>query len=278
MTNSDKSNNNQHKKQQQGGQQPLLTPASVALSLSPPRVPPHGTALRKLYTSSSPLAAHNLLDGNNNNNIAHQESNDENNNNNLYQSHTLTSRLLQLNPLPSYSHNFHRSHPHLPSSLSIPDTLTRFLGAMLPLNYQHTFRDEGHFKSVADGLVKLSCPALVGLGGRWREAKDFVELSYLAKEIDIDNDDGNNNRIRGRSKRNGSPNNSSSSSSRGWRRKRIPYRGDDGQQHHPMQYIDLFLPSARGEIGRKNNNSQKDRRIPIRGTILCARGDPILLD
>lgn len=136
---------------------------------------------------------------------------------------------------------------------------------MLPLNYQHAFRDEGHFKSVADGMVKLSCPALVGLGGRWREARDFVELSYLAKEIDIDNDDGNS-RTRGRSKRNGSPN----SSSRGWRRKRIPYRGDDGQ-HHPMQYVDLFLPSARGG-GLNNNNSQKDGRIPIRGTIFFVHG------
>ena len=120
---------------------------------------------------------------------------------------------------------------------------------------------------ISDGLVKLSCPALVGLGGRWREAKDFVELSYLAKEIDIDNDDGNN-RTRGRSERNGSPN-SSSSSSRGWKRKRIPYRGDVGQ-HHPMQYVDLFLPSARG--GGRNNNSQKDRRIPIRGTIFFVHG------
>ncbi|KAL7529055.1 hypothetical protein ACHAXR_002770, partial [Thalassiosira sp. AJA248-18] len=175
------------KRRQQGEQQqqPLLTPTSVALSLAPPRIPPHGSVLRKLYTHPSKAAAAIIAA------IAADKKGDDNDNND-YQSHTLQSRLLQLisstpnnnNLSPSLLHLAIPPHPHLPTSLSLPDTLTRFLGAILPLDIQHAGRDGGYFKSIADGMVKLTCP-LVGVG-HWKEVWEFVELSRQQQDDDDD--------------------------------------------------------------------------------------------
>lgn len=182
-----------NKKKNDGSQQPLLTSTSVALSLSPPRIPPHNTNLRRLYTTNY--------------------------------------------------------HPHLPTSLSLPDKLTRFIGSTLSIESQHKFRDNGYFRAVANGAVKLSCP-LIGLG-HLKEVREFVELSTGR----IDEDQQQQKQIVSKEK---------IQRRRRWSKRRIPYG-----EHHPMQYIDLFLPSSPRDTSTSNNNNI---RIPIRGTIFFVHG------
>ena len=138
-------------------------------------------------------------------------------------------------------------HPHLPSSLSIPDQLTRFLGTILPLDTQHSFRDNGYFRTVADTAVKLTCPSL-GIR-HWTECKEFIELSRIQSQTNNGKDieDKNNSKRRRR---------------RRWKRRKISY-GD-----HSMQYIDLFLPTS----DVVSNTTKADNRIPIRGTIFFVHG------
>lgn len=99
--------------------QPLLTPASVALSLSPPRTPPYDSPVRKLY--NDPTAARRHLAG-------ILQARDDLNGGDAssdggggYQSHAIASRILQLTSdlkgLPL--------HPHIPSSLSLPVQVRR---------------------------------------------------------------------------------------------------------------------------------------------------------
>ena len=101
--------------------QPLLTPASVALSLSPPRTPPFDSHVRKLYATGDPTAARRHLAR------ILQTRDDLNNDGDAggYQSHTLASRVLQLKSAlsPWVLRNYPTLplHPHLPSSLSLPD-------------------------------------------------------------------------------------------------------------------------------------------------------------
>ena len=168
VTTTKKSNN----QQRQQHHQPLLTPTSVALSLAPPRVPPHGSLLRKLYTHPNAAHRHAVLQ---NDKLGHHNNDERDDSNKGYQSHTLTSRLIQLFTSSS-GRIFLLHHPHLPTSLLFPEQLTRFLGTILPLDFQHSFRDDGYFKSVLDGIVTLSCPLVTV--GHWREAREFLELSH----------------------------------------------------------------------------------------------------
>jgi len=143
-------------------------------------------------------------------------------------------------------------HPHLPTSLSIPDQLTRFLGTILPLDTQHSFRDNGYFRAVADTAVKLTCPSL-GIR-HWTECKEFIELSRIQSHSNNGKDtsiEDNNNSKRKRRRR--------------WTRRKIAY-GD-----HSMQYIDLFLPTS--PAAESNTTTKKyDSRIPVRGTIFFVHG------
>ena len=138
-------------------------------------------------------------------------------------------------------------HPHLPTSLSIPDQLTRFLGTILPLDTQHSFRDNGYFRAVADTAVKLTCPSL-GIR-HWRECKEFIELSRIQSQNNNGKDIEHSN-------------NSKKKRRRRWTRRKIVY-GD-----HSMQYIDLFLPTSSAE----SNTTKKSSRISIRGTIFFVHG------
>ena len=239
--------------------QPLLTQTSAALSLSPPRAPPHGSASRSMY-------------------------------------HRTTMPL----------------HPHLPASPSLPDRATRFIGTALPLHIQHSLRDTGGLRSLVDSMATLSCP-LVGVAGRWEGARDFLALGRLpcgdgddggdcgrgddddgvasssssraeggmdspGGEAGGGGDGGRFNRdARGRGGR---------GDKRGWTRRRIPY-GD----RHPMQYVDLYLPSSPlspssssspsyGGAGGgtsvaasdDDDDDDDDKRVPVRGTVFFVHG------
>jgi len=204
--------------------QPLLTPTSVALSLSPPRFPPH-------YRHHNHDPQQHSKD--------HGENSD-------YESHTLTSRILQLvAPLTNFrALRNNLQHPHLPSSLSLPDQLTRFLGVALPLETQHALRDDGVFRRIADGAVKLSCP-MIGLG-HWEQAKEFLELSRTPESPHSNNQIVHRGRRRKR-----------------WRRKRISY-GD-----HAMQYFDLFLPTMKRQ---PDDDGPNDNKTLVRGTLFFVHG------
>lgn len=138
------------------GDQPLLTPISVSLSLAPPRSPPHGSLLRHLLTGGGKggisleqydANLHELLELTHHHDTSAEST--SNVNKAAYQSHTLLSRILQL-PI---AHLRDVRHPHLPTSLSIPDQLTRYLGALLPLEWQHEFRDSGELIESTNSAV-----------------------------------------------------------------------------------------------------------------------------
>ena len=157
-------------------QQPLLTEESVALSLAPPRSPPGGDVIRNLYADPHISAARlfSILTSE----AAAGNHNDENHSS--YESHNLKRRFVQL--LHDGNRVLHHSiHPHIPTSLSLPDQLIRFLGRVLPLEWQHRNRDNGTFRLLADGLVKLTCP-MIGLSNL-RLTRKFIELSSSKRRI-----------------------------------------------------------------------------------------------
>jgi len=157
-------------------QQPLLTHESVALSLAPPRAPPRDSVIRNLYTNPrSDMRRHNLLTSTSTSSKIDDDVDDPDQaKTSSYESHNLQSRFLQL--LQDGNHVLHHNiHPHLPSSLSLPDQLIRFIGRTLPLEWQHRHRDNGNFRNIADGMVKLTCP-MIGLSNL-RLTHEFLKLS-----------------------------------------------------------------------------------------------------
>lgn len=239
--------------------QPLLTPASVALSLSPPRTPPHGSVLRNLLLNPKHGGHHH-----------HHHRDDKSDrqgedDGSRYRSHTLRSRLLQL-LAPHFRLRDLARHPHLPAgSLSLPDRLTRFLGAVLPLERQHSGRDSGRFRSIVDGAVALTCPT-VALG-HWTEAREFLELSCAEPP-------GGELSPSSRAEQNGRSPDTKGKGRHGrkrrWTRKRVPY-GD-----HSMQYFDLFLPASSDRMNDDaevhSRSSDSCNKTSVRGTLFFVHG------
>ena len=212
-------------------QQPLITKESVALSLAPPRTPPSDSVIRNLYTNPRSAAQlYNLLTNARNDFDVENpnRANHDSHKTSSYESHNLQSRFLQL--LQDGNHLLHHSiHPHMPSSLSLPDQLIRFIGRTLSLESQHRYRDNGTFRGIADGMVKLTCP-LIGLGNL-HLAHEFLNLSSTK------------------------------------RMRRIRYG-----EHHPMQYIDLFLPENDIMRQRTQTPAKRGNKIPVRGTLFFVHG------
>ena len=187
--------------------QPLLTAESVALSLAPPRSPP-----------ASEAAAGNSSDDN----IS-----------SYYESHNLKSRIVQL--IHDGNRVLHHSiHPHIPTSLSLPDQLIRFIGRMLPLEWQHRNRDNGTFRLVADGLVKLTCP-MIGLSNL-RLTHKFIELSSAN------------------------------------RRRRIKYGQHHRMQYIDLFLPQRNDMEQQNKTQFKNNHSSSNGKVPVRGTLFFVHG------
>lgn len=187
--------------------QPLLTAESVALSLAPPRSPP-----------ASEAAAGNSSDDN----IS-----------SYYESHNLKSRIVQL--IHDGNRVLHHSiHPHIPTSLSLPDQLIRFIGRMLPLEWQHRNRDNGTFRVVADGLVKLTCP-MIGLSNL-RLTHKFIELSSAN------------------------------------RRRRIKYGQHHRMQYIDLFLPQRNDMEQQNKTQFKNNHSSSNGKVPVRGTLFFVHG------
>lgn len=121
----------------------LLTKKSLQLSLSPPRCAPFETAHQSLMTAirnpaSQPYVDNHHLDG------AHSD----------YNLHSgIRERLMHL----IYNADLHDiPHPHL--AVDSPDGATRFLGSILPLEWQNHIRDSGKFRRISDDLVEYGIP------------------------------------------------------------------------------------------------------------------------
>lgn len=149
--------------------QPLLTPAALALSRSPPRIPPPDSWIHHLhYYSVDDLLRLKRHE------IRHLLSKHTSNTD---KSHELLSRLL-MKIVQNGKSCMHYSSSCIENYTSLPDRITRYVGSKLPLAWQHDFRDSGKFRKVADGMVKLSAPLLAFGGMRWKEVSDFIELSH----------------------------------------------------------------------------------------------------
>jgi len=139
--------------------QPLLTPTSLALALSPPRSPPPDSLIYHLHH----CCIHDLLRNNHveiKTLLSKTPCTSADDSDVHATSHKLLTRLLikicQLEELDYNKHTCQCSKPIPLFQLSITDRITRYLGSTLPLKWQHDFRDSGRFRSVADGIVKLT--------------------------------------------------------------------------------------------------------------------------
>ena len=127
---------------------PLLTPKALQLSLSAPRCPPHGTVHRaKLVGKAVEQDIHYLIEDHD-----HDQAHSD------YNRHSGIREQL--------SHLFYNGeapphfvpHPHVEAGPALGDQVTRWLGTVLPLEWQHSVRDSGGFRSISDTLVTASIP------------------------------------------------------------------------------------------------------------------------
>lgn len=143
----------------------LLTTKSLQLSLSPPRCPPFETAHRSVMTihnpASKPYIDDHHLDQ------AHSD----------YNLHSgIRERLMHL----IYNADLHDiSHPHL--AVDSPDGTTRFLGSMLPLEWQNKLRDNGGFRRICDDLVQYGIP--LGAIMNPSAARNFLNLTHRVEKL-----------------------------------------------------------------------------------------------
>jgi alpha-beta hydrolase superfamily lysophospholipase len=193
--------------------QPLLTPSSLALAHSPPRTPPSGSWVNYLNHH----CLHDLL-REKFNEIQHllsksshiKSGSDDNFHETDFhnKSHELLARLIIAIARREERNNTTcqccRSKSFLKRT-PLPTRVTRYIGSVLPLHWQHDFRDSGKFRYTADTLVKLTCPLVAA--GRFKEIREFIELSGSTKNT------------------------------KRWRREILRYG------KHAMQHIDLFWPN-----------------------------------
>lgn len=143
----------------------LLTEKSLQLSLSPPRCAPFGTAHRSVMTcrnpTSQPYIDYHHLDE------AHSD----------YNLHSgIRERLMHL----IYNADLHDlPHPHL--AVDSPDAVTRFLGSVLPLEWQNSLRDNGGFRRIADELMQNIIPSVAIMNPS--AARTFLRLTHRVQKM-----------------------------------------------------------------------------------------------
>jgi predicted esterase len=140
----------QHEKQQDK----LLTPKALALSLSPPRVPPFGSAQRAVLAGKIsnidqyPWSKHYRT---------REIKSDEEEAHSIEPHETLRQRLRQ--QISKHRLEIPKRHPHLPEKSA--DAFTRWLGGVWwSVPSQNGFRDAGYFRVTADALVTATVPLL----------------------------------------------------------------------------------------------------------------------
>ena len=132
----------------------LVTPYSLAMSLAPPRAPPHDSPNRHLMCGKDPSKAALTLHHHHHHhheNDDHYPYDDRDNDLKNYVQHGIKSRIQQLLQTIFQNSNNYSSllpHPHLPMSPEFGNYVTRFIGAGLPLSKQNRWRDNGIFRSI----------------------------------------------------------------------------------------------------------------------------------
>jgi len=144
----------------------LLTKKSFQLSLSPPRCAPFDTAHRSVMTFRNPASMPYI--GDHHLDQAHSD----------YNLHSgIRERLMHL----VYNADLHDiPHPHL--AVDSPDGTTRFLGSVLPLEWQNKLRDSGGFRRICDELVQNFAIPL-GAITKPRAARTFLQLTHQVKKM-----------------------------------------------------------------------------------------------
>eukprot|EP00591_Stephanopyxis_turris_P012946 CAMPEP_0195528016 /NCGR_PEP_ID=MMETSP0794_2-20130614/29985_1 /TAXON_ID=515487 /ORGANISM="Stephanopyxis turris, Strain CCMP 815" /LENGTH=473 /DNA_ID=CAMNT_0040659059 /DNA_START=108 /DNA_END=1526 /DNA_ORIENTATION=+ len=138
----------------------LVTPTSLALSLAPPRAPPHDTAHRLFLLSQNPRKQQHKQKQHKHRHEEEENHHDDNVPCPRYKIKLQKSRKM-LQKLSKHK-NVLRDlpHPHLPVGPELADRITRKIGTSLPLATQNKLRDDGYFRSIADTLVTVSVPSM----------------------------------------------------------------------------------------------------------------------
>ena len=150
----------------------LLTVKALAASLSPPRIPPIGSAQRELLhgrdpawwpwhvetpLDKSPFSVHQTMRSSRDTNEAYRRES----HNTLHD--RLRDRLRNSHrnaAVASTARTRRLPHPHLATGTELSDQLTRLLGVWLPLPWQHHCRDSGLFRTLCDAIAALASPSV----------------------------------------------------------------------------------------------------------------------
>jgi acetyl esterase/lipase len=148
----------------------LLTQKALELSLSPPRCPPHGTAHRSRLAGKH---KEHYMD----HAYVHDHPHDQ-----AHSDYNKHSGLREaLSHLIYSGHNHHYlPHPHV-AGPQWGDQVTRWLGTVLPLSWQHSVRDSGGFRTISDTLVTTSIP--LAAVTHPRVAARFLKLSRRVQRL-----------------------------------------------------------------------------------------------
>jgi acetyl esterase/lipase len=223
----------------------LLTPTSFQMSMTAPRFPPYYTAQRSLLIGrrSHPDKHPYLMEykPNKNNQRSLRTVPDFDPHHKYLMDHYVfqskSSKRHHSKVLMGTSQNnsfavspYHRNrsialaddeaasaHPYLPSlGPDFSSQLTRFLGTILPLSWQHNVRDSGGFRWIADSLVRANIP-LAALSHPIA-AKQFIVLTRSCRRLYYDNGSEDS---------------------------------EETNKNETMKFIDLFLPDHHDERRRR---------------------------
>lgn len=208
----------------------LMTPQALAMSLAPPRVPPHGTLHRNYLCNLDPvrhshknknktiLTHHHNAQPNTHNgsyrNISTTISDHERNKrkghsrrtlakvqNHRYGNHHEIKNIVEKASAKANQHKHLKlPHPHLTIAPDSGDAITRWLGSTLPIGWQHRSRDDGTFRSISDNAVTMTVPSLA-----------IINPAAMRRFLHLTNP-----------------------------RQKITFKYGS----HKMQYVDLFLPPS----------------------------------
>jgi acetyl esterase/lipase len=163
-----------------GSSHTLLSEKALALSLSAPRAPPHGSAHRQILLGKDPLLPHadawrKIRNGYNVQPSSSSKIDDDEEAHAPHPHHDPRETLRRLAARGWRS----LRHPHLPVVPPFGDQVTRALGGWLPVTWTNHIRDTGGFRSLCDVLVTASVP-LIGATSPSAAAR-FGQLTRLCK-------------------------------------------------------------------------------------------------
>lgn len=164
----------------------IITPKALALSLSPPRVPPFGTQQRSLYHAvlrdealfeEKPLSSYQQRY-----HVRKVKALELGNFSTLWQSHQgKLRRQLQIQKHRKRT-GVYQAHPHLLERSA--DTLTRSMGRLWPVHQQNRFRDSGSFRWLADTLVTMTGVPALALSTKPQDCiLPFLRLTRICQKI-----------------------------------------------------------------------------------------------